>query len=281
MQGTVGYGIRIIVVEDSNLGENIVAPPIPDVDYSNVAALRPSSSQHDHSPHHDNKRSEETLSHSRTPIRGSESPAVNGAFATAAGSIPANKRLHMLCRCVPLRLVKSWAVHTCRRLKTGFYAGEAVRTWTLIGIHGPDRWRSVGAKLEISDNVTTSKSIAGLVGPTLVAGAVAVFLNLGAWPALVEQAFRDPALIFVSGFPLFVAGLAIVRAHNRWEGSWPVVVTLVGWLTLLSGLSRILFPTQIASIAIGAVQITGVLPAVAVVILVVGAFLSFKGYSRK
>lgn len=129
--------------------------------------------------------------------------------------------------------------------------------------------------------MTTSKSIAGLIGPTLVAGALAVLLNLGTWPALVEQGFRDPALIFVSGFPLFVAGLAIVRAHNRWEGSWAVLVTVVGWLALLSGLSRILFPTRLASIAVRAVHSTGVLPAVAIVLLVVGAFLSFKGYSRE
>ena len=129
--------------------------------------------------------------------------------------------------------------------------------------------------------MTTSKSIAGLIGPTLVAGAIAVLLNLGTWPALVEQGFRDPALIFVSGFPLFVAGLAIVRAHNRWERSWPVLVTIVGWFALLGGLSRMLFPTHLAPIAVGAVRSTGVLPAVAIVFLVVGAFLSFKGYSRE
>jgi len=129
--------------------------------------------------------------------------------------------------------------------------------------------------------MTTSKLIAGLIGPTFVAGAIAVLLNLGTWPALVEQGFRDPALVFVSGFPLFVAGLAIVRAHNRWQGGWPVLVTVVGWLSLLGGLSRILFPTRLAPIAIGAVQTTGVLPGVAVVFLVVGSVLSFKGYSRE
>ena len=129
--------------------------------------------------------------------------------------------------------------------------------------------------------MTTSKSIAGLIGPTYVAGAVAVLVNLGAWPALVEQGFRNPALIFVSGFLLFVAGLAIVRAHNRWEGGWPILVTVVGWLALIGGLSRILFPTRLAPIAVGAIHSTGVLPAVAIVFLVVGGFLSFKGYSRE
>jgi len=128
--------------------------------------------------------------------------------------------------------------------------------------------------------MTTSKSIAGLIGPTLVVGAGAVLLNLGTWPALVERGFRDPPLVFESGFPLFVAGLAIVRAHNRWSGGWPVLVTMVGWLGLLAGISRILFPARLAPIAVGAVQRAGVLPAVAIVFLVIGAFLSFKGYSR-
>ncbi len=129
--------------------------------------------------------------------------------------------------------------------------------------------------------MTISKLIASLIGPTLVAGAIAVLLNLGTWPALVEQGFRDSALIFESGFPILVAGLAIVRAHNRWESNWPVLVTLLGWLALLGGLSRILFPTRLAPIAVGAVQTPGALPAVAILFLMVGAFLAFKGYSRE
>lgn len=75
---------------------------------------------------------------------------------------------------------------------------------------------------------TTSRTIAGLIGPTLVAGAAGVLLNLGAWPALVDRAFRDPPLVFESGFPVFVAGLAIVRVHNRWTGGWPLLVTVLG-----------------------------------------------------
>jgi hypothetical protein len=72
-----------------------------------------------------------------------------------------------------------------------------------------------------------------------------------------------------------------VRVHNRWDGNWPVLVTVVGWLTLLGGLSRVLFPTRLISIAVGAVHTTGVLPTVAIVFLLVGGYLSFKGYSRE
>jgi len=92
-----------------------------------------------------------------------------------------------------------------------------------------------------------SKAIAGLIGPTLVAIAAGMLLNLGSFPAIAEQVSRDPALILISGILLFVAGLAIVRAHNLWTGGWPVLVTILAWLAVLGGLVRILFPTRLAA----------------------------------
>ena len=41
--------------------------------------------------------------------------------------------------------------------------------------------------------MTSSKMIAGLIGPTLAAIAVAMLLNIRAFPAMVEQVARDPA----------------------------------------------------------------------------------------
>lgn len=76
-----------------------------------------------------------------------------------------------------------------------------------------------------------------------------MLLNLGSFPALAEQISRDPGLIFLSGILLFVAGVAMVRTHNIWVGGWPVVVTVLGWLAVLSGLLRMLFPIQLAAIA--------------------------------
>ena len=94
-----------------------------------------------------------------------------------------------------------------------------------------------------------SKAIAGLIGPTLVAMSVALLINLNSFPALVDSVSRDPLLIFVSGALMFVAGLAIVRVHNRWEADWTVLVTVLGWLALLGGLVRMLLPIQLAEIA--------------------------------
>src|ERR1700730_15544457 len=123
--------------------------------------------------------------------------------------------------------------------------------------------------------MTTSKMIAGLMGPTLVAIAAAVLVTLGSFRELVEQISPDPGVIFLSGILSFVAGLVIVRAHNIWAGGWPMLVTVLGWLAILSGLVRMLFPIRLAAIAVAVAQRPGEIIAGALVLLVVGAFLPF------
>src|ERR1700736_1625058 len=128
--------------------------------------------------------------------------------------------------------------------------------------------------------MATSKMISGLVGPTFFALAVSMLLNVGSLPALVEQASHDPALILTTGIITLVAGLAIVRVHNRWSGGWPVVVTVLGWLFVLGGLARILFPNQLAAAAAGIAQHSGFFVGEAIVLLALGGFLSFKSFSQ-
>jgi hypothetical protein len=128
--------------------------------------------------------------------------------------------------------------------------------------------------------MANSKTIAGLMGPSLIALAAALLINLGSMSALVESVSRDPAIVLVSGVLAFVAGLAVVRAHNHWAADWAVLVTIFGWLLLVGGLVRMLFPVWLAGKAATLSQNTGLIVGEAVVFLVIGAFLSYKTYMR-
>jgi hypothetical protein len=108
--------------------------------------------------------------------------------------------------------------------------------------------------------------------------AVAMLLNADSLPAMAEQVSRDPALVFLSGVLLFVAGLAIVRVHNRWVADWPILVTILGWLAIISGLVRMLFPARLAAMAFEFGQSTSFIIISALVLLAIGAILSFKAY---
>ena len=128
--------------------------------------------------------------------------------------------------------------------------------------------------------MTNSKTIAGLMGPTLIAMAAALIINLNSISALVEPVARDPALILLSGVLSFVAGLAIVRIHNHWAGDWAVLVTILGWLLLIGGLVRLLFPIWLAGLAANFGPSTGFIAGEAVVFLLLGGFLSYKAYTN-
>ena len=119
-----------------------------------------------------------------------------------------------------------------------------------------------------------SRSIAGLVGPAIVATVVSEF-------PLVQPQLYDaqiPPVVYLRGVLMFVAGLAIVRAHHRWARDWTALVTATGWGLLLLGLVRMF--------AAGAYQRSsaatrpGVFMTLEGGLLVVGLVLTYKAYGR-
>ena len=119
--------------------------------------------------------------------------------------------------------------------------------------------------------MTNSRRIAGLIGPTLVVLSISEAMNSHIWVTV-------PATqTYLAGSLWFVAGLAIVRAHNRRAGGWPAVVTLVGWFAILGGLFRMFAP----EFAQRSVPDASAVFAVQMVLLAIGIFLTFKAFSRE
>lgn len=126
--------------------------------------------------------------------------------------------------------------------------------------------------------MTQSKLIAGLIGPLMVAMGVAALLNRDVFPGLMGQIARDVGLIFLSGVLLLLAGIAIVRVHNVWTGGWRIIITLLGWLAIVSGLVRMFFPQLAAPLVESLGANATALILAGLVVLALGAFLSYKAY---
>jgi hypothetical protein len=90
--------------------------------------------------------------------------------------------------------------------------------------------------LQVSPTTAESKRIAGLVGPTLMALSASEALNYRIWSDNLAP------VTYLDGTLLFVGGLSIVRAHNRWRRGWPLLTTLAGWSALLLGVARMFAP---------------------------------------
>jgi hypothetical protein len=123
-----------------------------------------------------------------------------------------------------------------------------------------------------------SKLIAGFIGPLLMAMGVAMLINRHLFPEMIGQLAHNYALIFLSGVLSLLAGIAIVRVHNVWSAGWPVIITVVGWLGIVGGVARMWFPQLAAPVAETFAANSTTLLIAGLVVLALGAFLSFKAY---
>jgi hypothetical protein len=55
----------------------------------------------------------------------------------------------------------------------------------------------------------------------------------------------DKAFVISTGYITFLMGLVTVILHNVWVPDWPVIITVMGWMTLIKGIMKIGFPEVI------------------------------------
>jgi uncharacterized membrane protein HdeD (DUF308 family) len=122
--------------------------------------------------------------------------------------------------------------------------------------------------------VANTKQIAAILGPTMVVMLVAEFPLVQ--PHLYDE--QIPPVVYLSGILMFIAGLAIIRAHNIWARNWTVLVTLSGWFFLLLGLLRVFAADHYRLTAASTSSWVYILAEG--LLLLVALFITFKAYSR-
>jgi hypothetical protein len=122
--------------------------------------------------------------------------------------------------------------------------------------------------------------IARLLGPTFVAIGLGILANGPFYSALILEAVHSPTLIYFSGLMSLVPGLAILNVHRSWSG-WPVIITIIGWLMVIGGVIRLVLPATTATLATDLYSHAIALLIAAIVVLVLGAYLSFEGYRAR
>jgi len=90
---------------------------------------------------------------------------------------------------------------------------------------------------------TRTLFLSRLIGLYCILAALSIVIRKESIIETVTSLLHESALMFLVGILTLVGGLAMVLAHNVWSGgAAAIVVTLVGWLTLLKGLAFLFVP---------------------------------------
>lgn len=120
--------------------------------------------------------------------------------------------------------------------------------------------------------------LAKAIGFIYIVVAIMLFSKQKKVKVIVKEVCSDPAMLFMTGMISLVLGTLIVLFHNIWVWDWRLLITLIGWLAIVRGIVRTLFPHIAVKIMNKMIKKKDKYQAAAVIILVVGVVLSYYGF---
>lgn len=88
--------------------------------------------------------------------------------------------------------------------------------------------------------------LAKLLGWYFLIMSIFVFCNVDSIKVMLSEIKKQKSLQIFIALITLIMGLLLVLSHNFWLWSWPLVITLISWLILISGLVR-LFAFDVAA----------------------------------
>jgi uncharacterized membrane protein len=126
--------------------------------------------------------------------------------------------------------------------------------------------------------MTASIFIARLLGPLFLLLGFAMLLKPAHFRAIMEDFLRSPAMIYLAGFFGLLGGIALVLTHNLWVADWRVIITLIGWLTIVRALVAVYAPELVAKAGSALLANRQLLYAFEALDLVLGLAMTYFGY---
>ena len=85
-------------------------------------------------------------------------------------------------------------------------------------------------------------AIAYVAAPMYLIMGLSVMLYAKQWQKIMNNWSKDHLQIFPLMFLYPILGMIVIGMHNVWEWNWRVVVTIVGYLSLLKGIMNLFYP---------------------------------------
>ncbi len=122
-----------------------------------------------------------------------------------------------------------------------------------------------------------------LIGLYCILVAISMITRKQTTLELVTALLHNLSMIFIVGVITLAAGLAMVLAHNVWSGgALVVVVTLVGWITLIKSLFFLFLPPEMeAGLFLGQLHYQQLFYVYTGVSLVLGIYLTYAGFKSR
>ncbi len=120
--------------------------------------------------------------------------------------------------------------------------------------------------------------IARIIGPYFIIAGLGFLFNLKNFQKVMEDFSKNSALLYMGGVMALFFGLLIVQFYNVWKVQWTLIITILGWMSLIKGVVLIVFPKVLIKLMESYQKNTVPIIVHLVIGFALGIFLTLKGY---
>lgn len=120
--------------------------------------------------------------------------------------------------------------------------------------------------------------IARFIGPVMLLAGLSMFVNRARMIEIFKDFTDSPGMIFIGGVMALALGIALVTFHNIWAADWRVFITVYGWLALIGGVVRMMFPDIAINLGRRIMERPAFLTVTAALNILIGGFLAYQGF---
>ncbi len=84
--------------------------------------------------------------------------------------------------------------------------------------------------------------IAKIISVCYLSLGIGIIFNKKYYDEQITKLLDNSAVLLYGGFIAIIVGIFLVDSHNIWIADWTVLITLIGWIAIIKGVSLLIYP---------------------------------------
>lgn len=87
--------------------------------------------------------------------------------------------------------------------------------------------------------------VAKTLAITYLSAGLGMLISQDVYKKMLPNFLKQREVMYLGGLFALVIGMILVENHNIWDGTWVMLVSLVGWIALLKGVMILALPKSL------------------------------------
>ena len=126
----------------------------------------------------------------------------------------------------------------------------------------------------------TSILVARLLALVYLTFALGILFSKDYYSEMLPKLIANSSAMLYGGLLALVLGFLILSHHNLWQSDWTIMITIIGWISVIKGILLVVFPSHISIYKNNILHPKNLTRLVLPVMLIIGLVFGYFGFVK-